>query len=52
MFSPLKKIGTGTTSRRRPARECKVGVEGLDTSAVPAIIVPTPGSPWPSPRPW
>ena len=45
MFSLRRKIGTGATSRRRSARECKVGIECLDTRAVPAIIVPTPGSP-------
>src|SRR5512135_3781115 len=45
MFSLRRKTGTGAPSRRRPARECKVGIESLDTRAVPAIIVPTPGSP-------
>ena len=40
-----RKIGAGATARRRPAHECKVGIECLDTRAVPAIIVPTPGSP-------
>lgn len=45
MFSLRRKMGTGATSRRRPARECQVGIESLDTRAVPAIIVPTPGSP-------
>src|SRR5512135_3780981 len=45
MFSLRRKIGTGAPSRRRPSRECKVGIESLDTRAVPAIIVPSPGSP-------
>src|SRR5512135_2756498 len=45
MFSLRRKIGTGAPSRRRPARECQVGIESLDTRAVPAIVVPTPGSP-------
>ena len=45
MFSIRRKIGTGATTRRRPSRECKVGVECMETRAVPAIIVPTPGSP-------
>ena len=45
MFSLRRKIGTGATTRRRPSRECKVGIECLDTRAVPALIIPTPGSP-------
>lgn len=39
MFSLRKAIGTGAPARRRPARECKVGIESLDTRAVPTILV-------------
>ena len=40
-----RKTGTGATARRRPSRECNVGIEGLDTRAVPTLIFPAPGSP-------
>jgi hypothetical protein len=43
MFGLRRKIGTGAPSRRRPARECKVGIEGLETRAVPGNVVSTPG---------
>jgi len=45
MFSLRRKIGTGATSRRRPARECKAAVESLDARVVPSITVSAPGSP-------
>ena len=40
-----RMIGAGATARRRPVRACKLEFESLDTRAVPAIVIPTPGSP-------
>jgi hypothetical protein len=43
MFTLWRKIETGAPSRRRPARECKLGIESLDTRAVPSSVSWHPG---------
>lgn len=45
MFGIRRKIGTGTTSRRRPSRQCRLEVEGMETRALLSITLSSPGSP-------